>query len=135
MYILGIDPGVSTGIVLYSTLFGVSYSTTISGVDPIPAIESLLIMCSYIVIETAPQLGALNQIRRLEAITNSIQNKIKDSSDGIVVIPIPKIISLSPGEWKPFSIAQKWQERKTGTQHEKDAYCMILYALQFKIKD
>lgn len=130
MNILGIDPGVSTGIVLYNTLSGIVDSVTIVRENPIPCIRAKLPSSSYIVIESVPQLGNRNQIVRFENIYNEIYNLSENGS-----LPLKLgIIVLSPGEWKPFVSIQKWQYDVKGTRHEKDAYCMIIYALKFRIR-
>jgi hypothetical protein len=48
--------------------------------------------------------------------------------------PDKKLITMSPGEWKPFAHAQKWDSTLCKTQHEKDAYCLVMYAFNFKVK-
>jgi len=121
MQILGIDPGISTGIVLWDSSKGIIAHYTIREHNPLEIVKTLSKRREHIVLEKAPLFGAHNQLLRCNILISGL-------------ISNHNLILLNPAEWKPFAKAHGWAEEiKLPTQHEKDAYCMIQYAFLFKI--
>ena len=122
MRILGVDPGISTGLVIWDTADEVVYHMTVRRADPSALMMSLAARCDYAVIESVPKDGCSTQARRYGILLSQL-------------LAIAEVIVLAPSEWKPFAKAQKWHEKELSTVHEQDAYCMTRYAYKFKIKE
>lgn len=120
MRILGIDPGVSTGIVLWDSEHGIIARNTLVGKDPVPYIDSIIAENDIVVIEDAPLFGSSMQSRRYGILLS-------------VMVPKYDLYSIRPTEWKPIAKQQKWDDEMLLTQHEKDAYCLARYCWTFKI--
>lgn len=119
MKILGIDPGINTGIVLLDPYKGILQHITIHAKDPVPKIRELAASCRAIVIEEEPRFGSSGQIRRLGILSSELINL--------------NLVFIRPAEWKPIAKAQKWGDPILSTDHEHDAYCLALYYFRFKI--
>ena len=127
MYLLSIDPGVTTGIC--SILNGQMSFWEMSNDDFVELISD----CSpkivherkIVIVEQAPLHGDPDQNIRV--------NKIESV---VVCWEDCEIIRILPGAWKPLAQAQKWaKDVETSSQHVKDAYCMLRYFMVTKGKE
>lgn len=122
MRILGVDPGVSTGIVVWDTVEDeIVYHTTIA--DDKYCIQwiskvYLWFFCDVLVLEKAPLHGDPLQYQRVMSIHTELME-------------IAKIVEILPSQWKPIAKAQRWSIRNLSIRHEKDAFHMAIYAYKF----
>lgn len=112
MRIIAIDPGQSTGIAVVTKHenFVLNELTTVKE----DQIEFVLYLypSTKIVIESAAAQGNRRQIILVDRIRTICQKECKTAL----------LSSISPGNWKPFSEANRWTHPDAKTQHEADAY-------------
>lgn len=121
MRLLGIDPGHHTGIVLFDTDTGIMSNSTELMSGAIEKIKYLSAHTDIVVLEEGPIAGSKEQALRVLKVSENIENT--------------NIIWLRPADWKPFIKAQNIKpETKLNSQHENDAYGMIMYILRTRPK-
>lgn len=127
MHVLGIDPGGSTGFVIFDPHVGIIDHRTIVDINPMKYIREVLDSCDVIVMEESAVFGCYGQISYCGYLSYSIKS----------IKPETLLFdTIRPADWKPFAKARKWQQDKelaTFTQHEKDAYCIARYYYAIKI--
>lgn len=118
MIVLGIDPGVVTGLALLSID---EFQSKLIWLDSKTFSESCFLLTTIqpnlVVFETAPFAGNPDQYSRVEVLRDIV------NSYGF------RSIEVNPGNWKPFIKASKWTHPSAKTQHEKDAYNFTRWAI------
>jgi len=121
MNFIAIDPGVNTGIVVcdyYSDKPIVQITSRWNVITDIREILSKFdISRMDAIVESAPAYGDKHQIERVERVVSVLKEYLTDDY----------IHMISPGHWKNLAKARGWAREITGTIHEKDAYCMLMY--------
>lgn len=128
---LGIDPGKRTGLVVLSDetgSLGVVARTTREvyelGYQWLQGFYRQHSGAVAIVLETPPAAAPGSEqtyplyIRWLEAMRVWAEAN-----------PKVTLLTIGPGEWKPFSKAQRWKKPKGWTVHEADALRMVRFAI------
>lgn len=130
MWIVGIDPGVNTGIVIAEKLSNNNYKVvykTVYGANT-PDILGLrdrvqkLVADTVFVVEAPPQFSTNSG-------TQYRYNVLIDQLHDLIHAPSNRLRVVSPGEWKPIAKAQRWARPVGWTRHEVDAYNLIRYYL------
>jgi hypothetical protein len=124
MLFISIDPGITVGVygALENRIFMQEYPIskfldTLRGKDLAPDYINTIF-----IVEQAPLHGDPEQNIRVNKIESIIAGKANS-----------RLIRILPGEWKPLAKAQQWaSEIDTPSQHIKDAYCMLKFAVMTK---
>lgn len=134
MFILAVDPGQSTGLVLaeiwpnsdapqQAWIHKLETYEDFSGLDdPLMAILDDY-QPKICIIEAGPPAGDPSQLWRV----NTVEDIAEWCVEGI------EIVKLGPGMWKPVAKAQGFNNHPAAkTQHERDAYAMFHHWLTQK---
>lgn len=113
MKILSIDPGQSTGICIYDSTDEHIELDTLTPLETEELLSDNTLRPDVIIIETSPIHGAVRQyvlVQRLCILAGS---------------RCEKLVTVTPGLWKPLAKARNWANHCALDNHQRDAYFML----------
>lgn len=116
MILTSIDLGYSTGLVVIDTNRRLILQMATFAIDELQSenMHNIWSITEAVILERMPKV----MDQKLTAFYARILEEARNACS---------LYLISPGEWKPLAIAQRWKFRIASTQHERDAYNMFRY--------